>query len=116
MLSDDKKKRIESLSTNEMLFEINLGSKSRFQREKFAYLRTCYQSRLSEKNKKLSSKQSVTGNKSSDKPNEKHNPVFMPPQKNQKRIDLFRIAEGIIIGVLVLCIVWILLHYFGIHL
>ena len=46
MIAEDKKKRIESLSTDEMLFEINLGTKSRFQREKFAYLQTCYQKRI----------------------------------------------------------------------
>ena len=46
MIPDEKKKRIESLSTEEMLQEINLGSKSRFQREKFAYLKTCYQKRV----------------------------------------------------------------------
>ena len=46
MIADDKKKRIESLSTDEMLFEINLGHKSRFQGKKFAYLQTCYQKRI----------------------------------------------------------------------
>ena len=46
MITDEKKKRIESLSTDEMLYEINLGNRSRFQREKFAYLKTCYQKRL----------------------------------------------------------------------
>jgi hypothetical protein len=49
MISDDKKKRIESLSTDEMLYEINLGNKSRFQREKFAYLQTCYQKRIEQR-------------------------------------------------------------------
>jgi len=48
MISDEKKKRIESLSTDEMLLEINLGRKSRFQREAFAYLQTCYQKRTTD--------------------------------------------------------------------
>ena len=42
MIKEDKKKRIESLTTEEMLFEINRGHKSRFQREAFDYLKTCY--------------------------------------------------------------------------
>jgi len=57
MISDEKKQRIESLSTEEMLYEINLGTKSRFQREKFAYLQTCYQKRIEQNElfKKLAS-------------------------------------------------------------
>ena len=116
MITDEKKKRIESLSTNEMLYEINLGRRSRFQREKFAYLKTCYQLRLSEENKKFSGEQGMAAKKTSDKTKEKHNPMLMPSKKDQKGIDFLRIAEGIIIGVLVLCVVWILLHYFGISL
>lgn len=46
MISEEKKKHIESLSTEEMLYEINLGRNSRFQREKFAYLQSCYQKRI----------------------------------------------------------------------
>lgn len=53
MLTAEKKKRIQSLSTEEMLFEINLGRRSRFQRDAFAYLQTCYQQRLAKKNKTL---------------------------------------------------------------
>ena len=45
-LSEDKKKRIESLSLEEMAYEVNLGSSSRFQRESFAYLKSCYDSKL----------------------------------------------------------------------
>ena len=115
-LSEDKKKLIESLSTDEMACEINLGRLSRFQRKKFAYLKTCYQLRLSKENKKFSGEQSVAKNKASEKTHEKHNPMLMPSKKNQKRIDPFRIAEGVIIGVLVLCVAWVLLHYFGLTL
>lgn len=50
MLSDDKKKRIEALSVDEMAQKINLGRESRFQREAFAYLKTCYEARLREVN------------------------------------------------------------------
>ncbi len=49
MITDEKKKRIESLSDEEMSYEINLGRRSRFQRESFAYLQTCYQKRKNEK-------------------------------------------------------------------
>lgn len=52
MITDEKKKRIESLSEDEMAYEINLGRRSRFQRESFAYLQTCYQQR-NKKNKEL---------------------------------------------------------------
>ncbi len=57
MISDEKKQRIESLSTEEMLYEINLGTRSRFQREKFTYLQTCYQKRIEQNElfKKLAS-------------------------------------------------------------
>jgi len=37
-----------------------------------------------------------------------------PNSKEKKSISLINIAEGVIIGVLVLCIAWILFHYFGI--
>jgi len=44
MITEDAKLRIDSLSEEELRYEVNLGTKSRFQREKFAYV----QSRLSE--------------------------------------------------------------------
>ena len=44
MISEDAKSRIDSLSEEELRYEVDLGAKSRFQREKFAYV----QSRLSE--------------------------------------------------------------------
>lgn len=46
MLSDDQKRKIEALSTQEMAYEVDLGHKSRFQREKFAYLKTAYSNRV----------------------------------------------------------------------
>lgn len=48
MITEEKKKRIESLSDEEMNYEINLGRRSHFQREAFAYLQTCYQQRNKE--------------------------------------------------------------------
>lgn len=48
-VTDKTKKRIESLSTGDMLLEINLGRRSHFQRESFAYLKTCYQLRTASK-------------------------------------------------------------------
>lgn len=45
MISDEKKARIEALSPEEMLREINLGRKSRFHGESFDHLKTCYQLR-----------------------------------------------------------------------
>lgn len=47
-LSEETKNKIESLSLGDMAYEINLGNRSRFQREKFAYLKACYESRLRE--------------------------------------------------------------------
>ncbi len=49
-ISEEKKKRIENLPFDEMAYEVNLGNCSRFQRESFAYLKTCYESRLREIN------------------------------------------------------------------
>lgn len=43
MLTDENKKYIESLDLKEMEYELNLGHRSRFQKDKFAYLKTCYQ-------------------------------------------------------------------------
>ncbi len=45
MLSEDKKIRINSLTMEEMINEINLGNRSRYQREAFAYLKTRYELR-----------------------------------------------------------------------
>lgn len=45
MLTEEQKKKIEALPTDEMAYEIQLGKSSRFQREKFAYLKVCYQKR-----------------------------------------------------------------------
>lgn len=46
MLTEEQKQKIEALPTDEMAYEIQLGKSSRFQREKFAYLKVCYQKRL----------------------------------------------------------------------
>lgn len=46
MINDDTKQRIEALSIDEMVYEINRGHRSRFQRDNFAYLKTQYEARL----------------------------------------------------------------------
>lgn len=103
MISDDKKKRIESLSSDEMLYEINLGRRSRFQREKFAYLQTCYQKRIDEEKLKKLLSQNQSTNKTTDIANEKHYP---------RESTLKKIAIGVVIVVLGSMALWGLNHYF----
>jgi hypothetical protein len=105
MLTEEKKNRIESLPTDEMLFEINRGNRSRFQRDSFAYLKTCYQKRI-EENKSLSEP-----NITPDKTETNTNTIY-----DSKKISLYKIAEGVIVGILVLFVGWILFHYFGLQL
>lgn len=50
MINDDTKQRIEGLSIDEMAYEINLGHRSRFQRDNFTYLKTQYEARLRNQN------------------------------------------------------------------
>jgi len=71
-LSNEKKKKIEALQSEEMAYEINLGRRSRFQREKFAYLQTCYQKRTEEEKLKNLISQNQSANKNPDISNEKH--------------------------------------------
>jgi hypothetical protein len=104
MISDNKKKQIESLSTDEMLFEINLDRKSRFQREKFVYLKTCYQLRLSKENKKISGEQSVATNKTSNKSSEK-----TPPFENISGLKKFAYSVGVIVFAAI--VIWVINHY-----
>lgn len=49
MLSSEQKSKINSLTDEEMLQEINLGNKSRFQNKKFLYLQSQYQLRVQSK-------------------------------------------------------------------
>ena len=46
MLTEESKKRIEAMSVSEIAYEIELGTRSRFQREKMAYLKLTYQIRM----------------------------------------------------------------------
>ena len=46
--SEAKKARIRALTTEEMLYEINKGRRSKFRGAAFDYLRTCYELRKSE--------------------------------------------------------------------
>lgn len=122
MITDEKKKRIESLSTEEMLYEINLGHRSHFQREKFAYLQTCYQLRLAEEEKQLASKQSMANSNTSDKTNNLHNTSIILPGKSIEKVDkwhetfLGKIAVGVIIFILSCCVVWVVNHYLNLNL
>lgn len=80
-LSEEKKKRIESLPLEEMAYEINLANRSRFQREAFAYLKTCYEVRLKEINPVPDSASNPTAeierdsHKQINKPNLLHSPI-----------------------------------------
>ncbi|MBP7766637.1 MAG: hypothetical protein KA113_15730 [Syntrophaceae bacterium] len=121
MITDENKKRIESLSTEEMLYEINLGRRSRFQRDKFAYLQTCYQLRLEEE-KQLASKQSMANPKTSKKPNNPHNTSIVISGKSIEKGDkwhetvLGKIAIGVIIFIISWCVVWVINHYLNLNL
>lgn len=122
MLTDETKNRIESLSTEEMLYEINLGRRSHFQKEKYAYLQTCYQIRLSEKEKQLAGEQSIANAKTSAKLYEPHNTTIIFPSEPINKTDkwhktvLGKIAVGVIILILSCCVVWVVNHYLNLNL
>jgi hypothetical protein len=143
MITDEKKKRIESLSTDEMLYEINLGNRSRFQGKKFAYLKTCYQKRLeqNELKKRLNSsilddvKQNLRQFKYQNyevpvvrewiQEQEKltaQNKTTKKPRKKTNTIHnwhekpLGKIAIGVIITILAFAVAWVLNHYLGLRL
>ena len=48
MLTEESKKRIEAMSVSEIAYEIELGTRSRFQREKMAYLKKLHKERMHE--------------------------------------------------------------------
>jgi len=107
MITDAKKKLIESLSLDEMLYEINLGRRSRFQRDAFSYLQTCYQQTIEkEKLKNLASKNQST-DKSTNITDEKH----YPGEGSLKKISI-----GVVIVVLGSMALWGLNHYFNLGL
>jgi len=110
MLTDEKKKRIESLTPEEMLYEINLGPRSRFQGDKFAYLKTCYELRISNAQ--------IAANKTIDETNAHQNrdkKIFSKPITWYDKI-LVKIAVGVIIVILSLAVVWIINHYLNLGL
>lgn len=53
MLTEEQKQKIEALPTEEMAYEIQLDNASRFQREKFTYLKVCYQKRKEAEKQKV---------------------------------------------------------------
>jgi hypothetical protein len=99
-LSEETKSRIRSLTTREMEEELILGRRSHFQREKFSYLQSVYKDRVSEDSSKIPHPTSNPPPQPTDTP---HDPRF--------RISPLRIAEGVIIGILVVMVIWILNHY-----
>jgi len=104
MISDKAKKSIDSMTLEDMAYEVNRGHASRFQRDNFAYLKTCYESRLREEELKNSISKNQSSNEAKNKPKTVHNPR------------LYRIMEGVIAGVLILCVAWSIKHYFSIEL
>lgn len=107
MIPEDKKKRIESLSTDEMLYEINLGRRSRFQREKFAYLKTCYQKRIEEEKLKNLFKKDKHSNNTKDVINVK---------QHEKEPKLVWFAWSVAVVVFASMTIWVLKHYFNLGL
>ena len=90
MLTEEQKRRIEALSPGEMAYEIQLGRASRFQREKIAYLKACYEK--------------ITRAKKEIKPEKWHSTA------------LGKIAIGVIIVVLGAALLWSLKTYLNIDL
>jgi len=112
MITDEKKIQIESLPTEEMLYEINLGRRSRFQREKFAYLQTCYKSRI-EKEKLKQSKSKVIENPTKPSADLKARQGSDKPHKIIK-VSLFRVAEGVVVVILGAFALYLLGKFFGV--
>ena len=111
IMKDETKNRIESLSTEEMLYEINLGRLSQFQRKSFAHLKTCYQLRLAEEEKQLASEQTMAILKSKEN-NEKpvNTKIVFTKEAVQKII-------AIVVGGLALALIYaIIYHYSGVQL
>ena len=61
MLTEEQKRKIEALTPDEMAYEIQLGRASRFQREKSAYLKACYQKIVGAEKEMKSEKWHSTG-------------------------------------------------------
>lgn len=107
-LSDGKKKQIEALSTEEMAFEVNLGRLSRFQRENFAYLKTCYESRLKEEELK----NSISHNQSMNEARNINKNINEP----ERHISIKNFAFLVLVAVFAVIAVWVINHYFGLNL
>ncbi len=106
-LSDQKKEQIASLPVEEMAYEINLGRRSRFQREKFAYLQTCYQKRIEEEKSKNILEAENHPNNAKDVINEK---------QQQKESKLVWFARSVAVIIFATITVWVLNHYFNLGL
>jgi len=109
MLTDDNKKHIESLTIDEMLYEINLGHRSHFQKEKFAYLKTCYQLRKS-KNESATEIKNISTTPPTDIANGEKN------QFGKREWDLNKFAFWVTVAVFAAIIIWVLNHYLNLGL
>ncbi len=109
MLTDEKKKRIEALTTEEMLYEINLGHRSRFQRENFVYLKTCYELRKS-KNESATEIKNIGTSPPAGIANDEYN------QPGKSEWNLKKFAFLVTVAVFAVIIIWVLNHYFGLGL
>jgi len=107
MIADEKKKQIESLPIEEMLYEINLGRRSRFQREKYAYLQTCYQQKIDKGKLKNFTSKNQSCDKSANIINEKQQP---------KEPRLVWFAWSVAVVIFAALVVWAINHYFNLGL
>jgi len=103
MVKDDTKQRIEAMSIEEMAHEVNRGHRSRFQRDNFAYLKTCYEARL----RKIDAVKNAAPNPSTNQPNNIHHWYQKP---------LGQIFIGIVIVVLGTIAVFLIIQHTGIPL
>lgn len=102
----EKKNRIDSLSTDEMLHEINLGRKSRFQRESFAYLQYSYQKRIKEEQLKNLASQNQSTDKATYIINKIQN-IDSPGGQHNLRNFAFLVA----VAVFAALAIWVIGHY-----
>jgi len=103
MIKDDTRQRIDAMTIEEMAYEISRGHRSRFQRDNFDYLKSCYEMRLRNINTVLN----ATANPTNTEP---------PNIKKLKSISLTSIVESVIAGLVVVFITYLLWKHFGIQL
>jgi hypothetical protein len=107
-LRDETKRKIAALSTEEMSFEVNLGNRSRFQREKFAYLKSYYESRLREEALKNSTSNNQSMNEAAN--------INKDVNKPERHISIKNFAFLVLVAVFAAMVIWVANHYFGLNL